>query len=538
MQKPGGAVNAVASSVRANAAIPSGGGLLVTSSGRPEGLGRRLVTNTLHAATGRLAAVVVWLVFSPAILRGLGPEGFGLWALFFAFTGNFGALDFGLVQGTLRHVAAARERGDHAEAGAFASLAVAGFASLAAVWLGLVLLLQGPVLVWLRVPAPLLAEARFALVASAVVFAVTGVANVMISVAQGYGRFDLANVVTLALTAQHAIGIPIVLSKGWGLRGLVINVGLGWGLGALLGLVTLGRAAPGFRWQPLRAVRPLLREAFAFGWPLQFTNVVSVANLHLDKFLLSRFVALAAVTPYEFGMRVASTAMAFPQLLLLAVMPAAAGLHTTEQHGRLRELYERGNRWVLTATAFVLAALLAGGDRLFAVWLGPGHTDAALVLRGLVVALGTAMLAGMASSLARGMARTDLEAWFHAASLSVHLGLSLWLVPRLGLGGALIAIVAGNVAGAATFLWLLAGTLRWPRLTVLLTANAVPVLSVACGAAAGMALGRAFPASGGLAGWLALAAVSGTAALASLVVSALTRFVSLRELQGLLSPAE
>jgi O-antigen/teichoic acid export membrane protein len=497
------------------------------------GLGRRVAANTLHAASGRMASLAVWIVFAPAILRSLGADVFAVWAMFFAVTGHFAALDFGLVQGTLRHVAAARECDDHARAGAFASLAVLGFFVLALLWLAVTLAGQGALIAWLRIPDERVDVARFALLAAPAVFLVSGIANVLVAVAQGYGRFDVANRVVLVLTAQQAIGIPIVLHNGWGLRGLVVNLGLGWLTGILLGLATSGRSAPGFRWRGVRAARAHLPEAVRFGGPMQITSVLSVVNLHLDKFLLSRFVALAAVTPYEFGARVASTAMTFPQLMLLAILPVAAELHAADEPGRVRELYVRGNHYVLAGTAIVVAALMATADRLFEAWLGPGMLDAALVLRGLAVALGAAMTAGMASTVARGIGRTDLETWFHVVALGIHLGLSLWLLPILGLRGAVVAFAVGNVAGAIVLLVLLAGVQGWSRFSTAFAPNAIPIAAALAGAAVGWGVHQALPSLQGFAAWGAFALVGSCAVLAALALLVLSRYVSYAEFMRL-----
>ncbi len=503
------------------------------STSSPE-LGRRLVANTLHAASGRVVAVLVWLLFTPAILRALGAEGFALWALFFALTGHFAALDFGLVQGTLRHVAASRERGAHAEAGAFATLAVLGFVILGVLWLAVTLGFEGAVMAWLRVPAADDSGARFAMVAGAGVFVVAGFANVLMAVAQGYGRFDLANRVALVLTAQQALGIPIVLHNGWGLQGLVVNVGLGWVLGGVLGVGVLRRSVPEFRWRSPRASMLHLREALTFGGPLQVANVLWTINLNLDKFLLARLVALAAVTPYELGARVVAAALSFPQLLLLAVVPAAAAMHASEDKMRLRALYDRGDRYLLSACAVTLAALLGSADRLYGTWLGPGHADAALVLRGLALASAATITAGMGSAVIRGVGRTDLEAWFHATALTVHLGLSLWLLPLIGLRGALVAMLASNVAGTIVFLSLMSKTLHWPRTEILIGPNVVPILAILTGATAGWGLDRLLPGAGGVSGWAWLALVAAVGGVTALAVTLATRYIKWEEAGALI----
>ena len=66
-----------------------------------------------------------------------------------------------------------------------------------------------------------------------------------------------------------------------------------------------------------------LREALGFGGPMQITNLFVSLHTQLDKFLLPRFVNLAAVTPYELGFRVV-TAAAGPSLQRESVGGGAA----------------------------------------------------------------------------------------------------------------------------------------------------------------------------------------------------------------------
>src|SRR5204863_2571342 len=136
---------------------------------------------------------------------------------------------------------------------------------------------------------------------------------------------------------------------------------------------------------------------------------------------------------------------------------AASAIHASEPPERLRALYDRGNRWVLTATAVIVAAVLAGAYRLFVAWLGHAEPAGTLALRGLILAAAAAMLTGMATTTARGIGRTDLEAEWSLTAFAVHVILAFALVRTYGLRGALVAIVAGNAVGAAWLLVRLAG---------------------------------------------------------------------------------
>src|SRR5689334_3792949 len=118
------------------------------------GLGRRLARNTLQTSSGRVLAIVVWLVLTPWLYRALGVEQYAVWSLFYALTGWLGALDLGFSQVALRYVAAARARDDHAEAGEYATLAAMGYVALGVVWLALAPLVREPVLDFLRIAGP------------------------------------------------------------------------------------------------------------------------------------------------------------------------------------------------------------------------------------------------------------------------------------------------------------------------------------------------------------------------------------------------
>lgn len=499
-------------------------------------LGRRMVLYTLHTASGRIFGILVWMVVTPVILRAIGTVAFAVWSLFFAFTGYLSALDFGLVLGTVRHVASARGRGEPEESGRYATLGVLGFLALATLWLALTLLLRESALHWLRVPPAALPDARQAMLLAPAVFALAGCANITSAVAQGCGRFDVANLVMLVASAEQAIGVYVVLHSGWGLKGLLLNVGVGWALAGLAGLALLSRSVPDFRWRSPRASIGRLREVFRFGGVLQITNLLGAIHFQMDKFLLSRFVALDAITPYELGSRVAISASTVPGLLLVGILPTAAGIHAANDQARLRRLYQRANRYVLLAGAAIVAATIGAADRLYLAWLGPGHAASAFTFQALMIGIVASLATGIGTSMARGMGRPDLEAWFAVVVVGLHASLSVWLVPRIGYRGALVAWVVSNAVGAIYFLWSLARTMHWPWSSVLIKPHLVPALAVALSGAAVWALDRALPEAHGALGWLIVLLLGAVAAGTVVLTAMATRYVDWREARSLLVP--
>ena len=498
------------------------------------GLGRRLAGNAFHASIGRATALLLWMAVTPTLFHGLSREAFAVWSLFFALTGYLNSLDLGLAQVTLRHAASGRARGNHAEAGEFATIAALGYLALAVVFLAVVPFAGGPLVAFLRVPAGLAPEARFALLMGPLVFLCAGLSNVTLAVSQGYGRFDLANLIAIASGAGQALGSVLALRLGHGLHGVLVAIVCGWLAGFVVGLLVVVWAAPGFRWASPAAALRRTREALAFGGPVQVGNVIAVIHQQLDKLLLPRFASLALVAPYELGLRVSNAAAIVPYLMLGALLPEASALHARGEHARLREMFQRAGRYVFVATAAMTAALMASADLLLAAWLGGPQPEAALALRGLVLALALALMTGPTSSVARGAGLTRPEPEYSLIALATHVALGVLLVPRFGLAGALTALVAGNLLGGLWYMSRCLGVLGWPRLGSLAEPFGVPLLSGIGGALAGTWLARALPASSGATAWLSAGLVGALGAAAALLVAFAFRYVNWREARALM----
>lgn len=503
------------------------------SSEPQRGLGRRLVRDTLLVASGRGVSLIVWLVVTPVILRKLGAEGFAIWSLYFGLTSWIGALDLGFSQLALRQVAAARARDDHAEAGEFATLAALGYLLLGACWLALAPMLCAPVLDLVRVHGVVRPAAEFAFFAAPIAFALGGASLTGVMVLQAYARFDLAAIATLTVTFAQAGGILWALAAGHGLHGVISAVLLAYAVGGMLTLVLIAIGVRGFAWVSPFAAAKRWRAAIAFGGPLQLANVLAVSHQQVDKLLLTRFASLALVSPYELGLRLATTMSSIPQLALSAVAPAAAAMHAREEHARSEILFHRANRYVMVITALVAAMLLGAGPRLLEAWLGHHDRQADIALVGLVLAAVFALATSTAAIMVRSAGRTDLEAALSAVALATHLAVAFVLVPRYALLGAVAATLIGNVVACLFFLARVSRVMHWDLGRTLIGGWGMPTLALGVGMAAGRLLAPMLPTSGGLAGWALAATVAVSSGLVSSGVLLLAGSVSIREMRDL-----
>src|SRR4051794_9631793 len=127
-----------------------------------EGSGARVARNTIANAFGRFGAVAISLVLTPFLIRGLGIEAFGVWAiaLSFSFLGGYASLsDLGVEAAAARFIAEARSDGDTEAARSVASSAMAFFGGIGLIGAPLIAALSIPIMSAFDIPDHLQTEA-------------------------------------------------------------------------------------------------------------------------------------------------------------------------------------------------------------------------------------------------------------------------------------------------------------------------------------------------------------------------------------------
>ncbi len=445
-------------------------------------MGPVLVRNVVSNVLSRGASIIAWLAITPFVLRTLGPERFGFWSLLSTLATAALVLDLGLGSAITRFVAGYGD-GDRADLqrSAFTTGAlIAG--ALAVAWGAGGWLARGWLVEFAHVGAAWHAEALAA--SGTMVFAAAlGLLALVPSAAlTGVHRLDLVNRIALAATLAQVTASLYLLHRGAGLRGLMFALLLGSAISFVASAVALRRVAPRLRLDLSGASAAAVREQLAFSAALQFISLGVLMQFQLPKFALARWVGLSAVGEYELAYRVAFAAWSLPSLLLPPLLPALAELTAQGQWDRAWALYRRAARYLL-ALALPLVALMASLSRaLYGAWLGPGHESAALALTSIALLLGINVLTSAGCLFARAIARPWMEASYHLVSLGLHTSLAVWLVPRFGLRGALLAMLVSGTVGTAQFVWVFHHRLRQSLRDYLASIVATPALVSLAGA--------------------------------------------------------
>lgn len=150
---------------------------------------------------------------SPFVVRKLGDDNYGLWAVTTALVDFYWLLDFGLRSATVRFTAHYNASGEAARIGQVLSTAIVYNLALAPLLIGGAWLLRGKVAGWVHVEHPLFPSLFFLVVTA---WSLTALFGTFTSSLEGLQRFDIINQTALFCTFLRITGIVLLLNAGYG----------------------------------------------------------------------------------------------------------------------------------------------------------------------------------------------------------------------------------------------------------------------------------------------------------------------------------
>ena len=389
-----------------------------------------------------------------AVARLLDPSAFAFVSLYFGLA-NMAAVvvGLGLPNAVLRY---------YFEPIPYADVvgSIAGLVGASAV-IGLVLvgLFADPIAAFLRIPVGLLAPCVLGGIAIAMRTAWT----------TSLRARKRSRVYSAALLIEPFLGvalIPLVLV----VTGRFDAVTLAWSF--CLGTVLIATAAvasllrdPGLRWR-----RPLAVELLRFSAPLVFQAFAMYALGTYDQLVINQTIGPAEAGRYAFAYRWGMAMIAITAAFGALWQPRFQELvRINEQRARLDTLATRGIVALCMAAIglmFVLpigARLTATQEYLPALWLIPWVTYAYLWFGLYAIVMGWAMY----------QRRTGRLAFGSVTAVAFNIGANYLLVPRFGIGAAILTTILAYVALFAIQWWLvrdLISDIRYGRLTLLVAA--------------------------------------------------------------------
>lgn len=417
-----------------------------------ESIGKKIVRNTIYNSIGRIWLMLVTLLLIPYILHKLGVQVFAVWSLVFVVANYLGLLDFGIRTSFAKYIAEYHAKKDPDSINAVINCGIIFYLAFSLFIMGLALVLRGAIISLLQIPPSIHAESMFAILGMVLILCLNNTLSIFEAVLVGLQRMDVQNKILIFASFFNVAGTFFFLEKGFGLRGLVINYGIVSFVIILLNLYFSYRLLPHLRIGWSRVKKEIFRKLFNYGVKMQICNFAAMIHMQADKIILSHFLGLNFVTFYELGQKAANAVRTFPMLLLTALVPAVSELDASDDKGKLRELYERGSKYVsLAVFPLIFLAIIVAPD-LINLWVGDKFSLAILSFQVLVIGYGINVLTGIGTSMVRGIGKPEYETRYAVLTLIMQLTLSIILVQLFGFRGVLVSVLITSVVAALYFL--------------------------------------------------------------------------------------
>jgi len=482
--------------------------------------------SAVATAASRVVLTVLGILVLPLYLKLMGPEAYGLVALFVVLQVWFQLLDMGLVA-TLAREAARYRGGALGSDGLLALVQALERVFVVVLALAAVLLVAASGLIaerWLTLEHIAPSEARRAIELMALCIAVRMLGELYRAAITGFENLVWLAGCSAAFGSARLLGVLpwLAFAGATGTQFFAYQLVVA-AAETLVLRAQFRRLLPhprartaGLRLQPLRSV-------FGFSLAMSLASVVWVMASQIDKLLLSGLLTLADYGAFSLAVSAAAGVLLATGSLADALIPRLTRMQAQGAAALMSDLYHRATQWTVILAAASAAFLAAHAERVLAVWTG----DAALAARMAPVlalyAAGNAVMAVGAMPYYLQLAQGRLKLHLLGTGLMVLLLVPslLWATARHG------AVGAGTVWLLVNCLYLLAWTpvahrqvLRGGHLAWLWR----DVLPIAALAAATAWVTRALPWHGDrVGGALQLLAVAAATAAAAAAGSSLAR---------------
>lgn len=413
----------------------------------------RVFRNTAVGAGGQLIAAAIGIVTTPLVLDSIGSRLFGTVAVATSLFTYIGVLDFGIGAGLARFMSHYTERGEADRAEQVTAFGFLFYLLFAVIILPLAWIGSEPVASFLRLSSDASLPAAQLILLVVVFFCISMASGVLSSRLIAAHRADLTAIVNLIGYIGYAVLVAVLVTRERTVAALFTATGTQIVLTVLL--LTWCCRQQRLRLWPERFRPGSLdwRALFGFGFWTQVNSITAVINLEADKAIISRYVGVAQVTPYQVANRLALFTRTLPMQAITALLPALTARYV--QAGTLDKLsgeYRRSLRAMITANLFLAGFLVSDYRLILQTWLGRNFGAADLLIVAITLSYFINNCTGVGTVLMRVAGRPRYETYYAVASAVLNVAITMMLLPTMGLYGVVIGTIVGNVVGSVYFI--------------------------------------------------------------------------------------
>ncbi|MGC8867466.1 MAG: oligosaccharide flippase family protein [Elusimicrobiales bacterium] len=418
-----------------------------------QSLSQKICRNTFFNAIGRLWGILVALVLTPYIIRHIGVERYGIWALVGVITGYFGLLDFGVGTSFVKYIAEFYAKRDYEKINQVVNTGFVFYTVFAILIIVLGFLFINPLLSFFKIPPQMLNEVRFVFLLGIIIFGVSNALSPFLAVQTGLQRMDITNKISIAVSIPTVLGTVFFLEKGYGLPGLMVNNAIVLVITGMCNIVVAFKILPELRFNPFSISKGMFKVLWIFGFKVRIGQIAGTMVTQVDKLLISHFLSTNLVTFYQLGSSIVEKAQSIPTLLLTALLPAFSEISTKGDRQKLLDAYLRGTKYLALITFPLFVFLIVSASHIMMIWMGEGYEKSARVIQ--ILAVGTIfhILVGVGYSVSLAIDKPEISMSSSLLYTVLNFVLSIVLILKFGFIGAVWGTTISLLIGCGYFFW-------------------------------------------------------------------------------------
>ena len=403
----------------------------------------RFFINVLWNWLGVVASFFTGFFLSPYIIRKLGDQRYGIWALAFAFIDYYTLFDFGFKSAVVNLISRFQAEGQDRETNEVINSALFYFIGLGIFIFGLTWF-SAPVLPrFFRIPAEYQAQFVVLVRIIAIGWSLATSLSVFQGAIEGFQRFKAANHIWILSLVFRSAGMALMLFFGRGLIAMGVVVTIAQFMSFGLTFLAVRRAFPAMRLSPALARIAMWKRIAGYGVHAFVAYLGNTLLTQGPPVLVGHYQPVAFVGYYTLPSRVLQSVVELVTRIGYVTMPNTAELAAKGLKKEIMMLGTYLNRYCLALFLPLSIFLVVYGRKLIYVWTASaGFADHAGPLLPVFVLSTTLAVAGQfnSSQILYGLARHDNYSKALIAEGALALAGMVVVLPKYGIfGGACIA---------------------------------------------------------------------------------------------------
>jgi O-antigen/teichoic acid export membrane protein len=402
--------------------------------------GRGLIAkNSIINLLGQILPMAAGVLTIPYVIKGIGPDGYGILSIAFLVLGYFSIFDLGLSRATVKFVA------EHLSPDQIHKVPGLVWTSLTLlVGLGCVFGIAGAMLVpvmithFFKMPPAFIGDARLSILIMCLAMPIMLGNDALRGVLEAAQRFDLVNYVKVPASILFSLSSAIAVTVKIRVPGMVAMLVAIRLISSIVYLLMCFRVFPALR-KNYQFSREALGPLTVFGGWIMVSNITGPVFGYLERFMIASLLSVGMLTFYSVPFDLVGKTLIFPMSIIPSLFPYFS-YHGVKGRSEVSEVTSRVGKYMLLILAPVAAVFFFFARDILQLWIGPEFASQSTTVMQLVTVLFFLnAFAMLPYTSVQALGRPDLKAILDLVVLPVYALSAWWLMKHAGVNGAALA---------------------------------------------------------------------------------------------------